>query len=67
MNNRSQSGLAKKVDNAFSLEKNRSISCKKSLPRKAYRCLSRGEAQKKQINRQHYATKNEQCNYRFKR
>ena len=25
------------------------------------------EAQKKQINRQHYATKNEQCNYRFKR
>ena len=41
MNNRSQSGLAKKVDNAFSLEKKRSISCKKSLPKKAYRLEKR--------------------------
>lgn len=40
MNNRSQSGLAKKVDNAFSLEK-RIDFLQKSLPRKAYRLEKR--------------------------
>lgn len=63
MNNRSQSGLAKKVDNAFSLEKTDRFPAKKP----AQKSVPLGEAQKKQINRQHYATKNEQCNYRFKR
>lgn len=45
MNNRSQSGLAKKVDNAFSLEKNRSISCKKP----AQKSVPLGEAQKNRL------------------